>query len=428
MRQSSPFLALLLLACTLGLACSQDPPPTIEERLSQQPGFWFEARPTEALSKRQRDLAALGYSDGYTVAEGSKGVVLHDPEACEPGLNLYSSGHASEAMLIEMDGRLRHRWSYDYEDLSGAPPMEHSSQLGWRRVRLLDDGSLLAIHDGLVLFKLSRDSKLQWVFAGRAHHDLTILPDGRILTLTRRTRIVPELHPKRPTVEDFVAVLSPEGKLLQEVSLIKALRNSPWFSKALEHARRPSRVVPLTFDGVEALDFLHPNSVQVLDGSQAQLDRAFAPGKVLICLRELNALVVLDPSQEKIIWYREGAWLAPHDPKLLPGGSILLFDNLGNQGFSQALEIDVRTGTQLWAYRGSPPDQFLSTFCGTARRLLGGNTLLTESCNGRAIEVNPEGKLIWDFRSPHRAGPGDELVAVLFEVERIPMGRLAWLP
>lgn len=425
---SKPMLAALLcLVAVQTPACSPDPPPTIEERLLEQPGFWFAARPDPALSEHQQRLAALGYSDGYNPADGATGVVLNAGDACEPGLNLYSSGHGSEAVLMDREGTVRHRWGFRYEDLDGAPPMEHPSQLGWRRVRMLADGSLLAIHGGLALFKLSHDSKLQWVYPGRAHHDLEVLPDGRILTLTRRPRIVPSLNSKRPTVEDFIAVLSPEGELLQELSLIEALRSSSWFNKALEHARTPARVAALTMGEVEALDFLHANSVQILDGSQVKIDRAFAAGNVLVCLRELNALVVVDLKRERIIWYREGAWLAPHDPRLLPSGNILLFDNLGNHGFSQALEFDVRTGTERWAYRGEPADQFTSVFCGTARRLAGGNTLLTESCNGRAIEVSPEGEPVWVFRSPHRAGSDNDLVAVLFEVERIPYDQLHWL-
>ena len=67
-------------------------------------------------------------------------------------------------------------------------------------------------------------------------------------------------------------------------------------------------------------------------------------------------------------------------------------------------------------------------FCGAARRQPNGNTLVTESCNGRALEVTPEGDIAWAFQTPHRAGDQDELVAVLFEVERISEDRVrSWL-
>lgn len=415
-----------LLALALG-SCSEDPPASLEERLAEQPGFWFAAREVPELEQRQRELSALGYSDGYEPAAGATGVVFHDQEQSQPGLNLYSSGHGPEAFLMDMDGKRLHRWSIPYEDLVGAPPMEHSSQIGWRRVRMLDDGSLLAIHGGLALIKLDRDSNLQWVYPGYAHHDLKLLDDGRIVTLTRELRIISQLNPKLPSVEDAISVLSSDGKLLQQVSLVSALRNSRWFGAALALGRDPDKALRLNAQGLAALDILHANSIHVLDGSHVDKDRAFAAGNVLVCLRELNAMVVVDLEQQRVVWYREGAWMAPHDPTLTPEGNLLVFDNMGHAGYSQVLELDPTDGTELWAYRGDPAQSFFSVFCGTASRLPNGNTLVTESCRGGALEVTPSGSVAWAFRSPHRAGENDDLVAVLFEVERIPEAQLDWL-
>lgn len=424
MRASLPLLALLLAAC----GPEEEAPRPLEERLAEQPGFWFEARRDPELEARQRELAALGYADGYVPAEGETGVVVLDPEEVQPGYNLYSSGHGPEAFLTDLAGEVLHRWSLPYEELEGAPPMEHPSQIGWRRVRLLDDGSLLVIHGGLALAKLDRDSNPVWVHPGREHHDLEVTDDGRIVTLTRRLRIVPELDESRPTVEDFLVTLSPGGEVLERLSLIDALRASPWFREARERVEDLDDVQRLTMDGVDGLDVLHPNSVHVLDGRHEELDPAFAEGNVLLCLRELDAVAVVDPRRRRVVWYREGAWLAPHDARLLPNGHLSLFDNLGHEGYTQVLELDVRTGEEVWAYRGDPPESLYSLFCGAARRLPNGNTLITESCNGRALEVTRDGEIVWAFRSPHRAGEKDELVAVLFEVERVDPSRVSgWL-
>ena len=36
--------------------------------------------------------------------------------------------------------------------------------------------------------------------------------------------------------------------------------------------------------------------------------------------------------------------------------------------------------------------------------------------------------LVWEFRSPYRAGDDDELIAALYEMERVaPASRLDWL-
>ena len=62
----------------------------------------------------------------------------------------------------------------------------------------------------------------------------------------------------------------------------------------------------------------------------------------------------------------------------------------------------------------------------TSQRLPGGNVLVTESDNGRAFEITPDGDVVWDFYNPHRAGDDDEFIATLFEVLRLPVE--AWRP
>jgi hypothetical protein len=44
------------------------------------------------------------------------------------------------------------------------------------------------------------------------------------------------------------------------------------------------------------------------------------------------------------------------------------------------------------------------------------NALITESDNGRAFEVTPDGTIVWEFYNPHRAGAQDEFIAALFRV------------
>ena len=75
---------------------------------------------------------------------------------------------------------------------------------------------------------------------------------------------------------------------------------------------------------------------------------------------------------------------------------------------------------ERWRYDGSDSDPLWSKSCGTVQRLANGNTLITESDNGRALEVTPEGEVVWEFLSPHRAGDDGELVATLFDVIRLP--------
>ena len=59
-------------------------------------------------------------------------------------------------------------------------------------------------------------------------------------------------------------------------------------------------------------------------------------------------------------------------------------------------------------------------YLGAATRLENGNTLITESDGGRAVEVTPSGETIWEFYNPHRAGSKADFIATLPEMIRLP--------
>jgi hypothetical protein len=149
---------------------------------------------------------------------------------------------------------------------------------------------------------------------------------------------------------------------------------------------------------------------------------------VLVSIHGLHALAVLDLGAGEIVWGLRGSWRYQHQPTLLDSGRILLFDNLGVQGRSRVLEVDPVTGAERVVYAAG---DFFSFCCGTSQRLPNGNTLVTESDRGRAFEIDPSGALVWDYRTPHTVvdeKTGEEKIATLFEVERLPADfSLDWL-
>jgi hypothetical protein len=87
------------------------------------------------------------------------------------------------------------------------------------------------------------------------------------------------------------------------------------------------------------------------------------------------------------------------------------------------------TGQIRWEYRGTADRPFFTKCCGSAHRLPNGNTLITESDNGRAFEVTDDKQLVWEFHSPHLAGDQGQFVATLFDVVRLEPGfPIDWLP
>jgi hypothetical protein len=370
-------LAVLLTLSFLAAGFAGDPPPG-------PPGKW---RPVEALP----------YLQGYRPAQDLPQVVERDPRAAFDGLNLYVSGHAAEAVLMDMRGRTLHRWRYPvrrlWPDLARDPRMAKLEY--WRRAWLFPNGDLLAIYEGLGLVKLDARSRVLWAYRGGIHHDLEVTADGTIWVLDREGR--------EGRLEDFVTAFDSSGRLRRRISILECFERSAYASllRGMAHTG----------------DLFHTNTLEVLDGRFAGRNPAFRKGNLLVSVLKLDAIAVLDPDRRTVVWARTGGWRRQHQPTFLDNGDLLLFDNLGaGPGRSRILEIDPETGRTVWQFGAG----LFSKTLGSCQRLPNGNTLITESENGRALEVTRDGRIVWEFHNPHRAGERDELVAVLFEMVRLP--------
>jgi hypothetical protein len=214
-----------------------------------------------------------------------------------------------------------------------------------------------------------------------------------------------ELELTGPIEEDFVSILSPDGEELRRVSVLECLVRSDYF--------------PLLAGARKQGDLLHANTIERMDGRFADRHPLYAAGNLLVSLPTINTVAVIDIERETTVWALAGMWKFQHQPTILADGHLLVFDNLGEYGASRVLELELPGQTVTWAYRGEPGRRFSSNFLGSAERLPGGTTLITESAAGRAFEVTPEGERVWEYVNPHRAGDDGELIATLLEVVRI---------
>lgn len=371
---------------------------------------------TDEQQLQIRQLEALGYMTGSRppVAEG---ISINEPDEAYPGLNLYTSGHAPEAILMDMDGNRLHSWRYEFRTAFPDYPADYPTLSGmewfcW--MHLFENGDILGIYSGVGLVKLNARSEILWAKPIRAHHDLAVDPDGDIWVLTREPHMIPRLNEEAPILEDFVTRMAPDGKIKKTFSLLAAFEGTE-FEKSWRTARR-------------AGDLLHTNALYVLDGRGAERLPALAKGNLLVSMPIPNLVVVVNPETEKVVWAGKGDFLRQHDAQILETGNLLLFDNVGLGKRSRALEIDPATMENVWEYRGDSDDPLYSEFIGAVQRLPNGNTLITESENGRVIEVTPDGKVVWQFHSPHRAGDDGEFVAALCRMRRLPLeAHSAWL-
>ena len=367
-------------------------------------------------------LASLPYLQGYRRATHRRGITIYKRDKALEGLNFYSSGHANVAVLMDMEGNTLHEWTL--KSIREVWPLTNLGEAAthWRRAHLYPNGDILAIYEGIGMLKLDKDSRVLWAFNTRLpHHHMQVSETGDIFVLTKRREEIPwlKISDEKP-VTDYITVLKPGADIAAEYSILTGFRNSG-YNEILSKLSNKE-------------DLLHTNTIQLLDGSLGHLSPLFKKGNVLLASLFLNAIYILDSSENKVVWMMDGdengLWVGMHEPSLLESGNILLFANnwvSSGMGNSEILEIDPFTKKTVWSYRGSEEEPFYSRLCGTCQRLPNGNTLIAESENGRAFEVTKEGDTVWEFVSPHRAGENNELIATLLHIRRIPRDYAAWL-
>jgi hypothetical protein len=359
---------------------------------------------------------ALPYLAGSRKAPDRTSVTVYDPGRAYNGLNLYTSGHAPAAFVMDMKGRVLHQWRFDIGKVWPSVPRTLHSHF-WRRAYWYPNGDLLAIFEGTGIIKINKDSELLWAYKGGCHHEAAVADDGRIYVLTRRPEVRPEINKEEYVLADGITVLSPDGEVIAEYPLLEAFRNSDF--RDLLNKMRPRG------------DLMHTNSIKVLDGSLEPVSELYKRGNILVSSWKIDTIAIVDPGIGKVVWAASGKpddmWKQQHDPTLLSDGHILLFDNLGNGGKSRVVEFDPSSGAIVWQYAGTGSDGLFSKTCGTSRMLPNGDILITESDNGRALEVARDGEVVWEYYSPYRAGEDEELIATLFEMVRVDKDYFPWL-
>jgi hypothetical protein len=372
--------------------------------------------------------------DGWYVARDQRsGVVTHDESRCDKGLTLFTSlGKPSSAELVDMQGQVVHKWQLPFrEAYPAAPHLSRShpeERIHWRRVKLFPDGDLLADYTGIAdtpngygLVKVDRNSRLLWKYEDCAHHDFDVGPDGRIYTLVHHIRQEPLAatpHLRTPTLEDFIVVLSPEGKELRRVSIFEAFA-AAGFAPYLE-----------SMDSNQKGDHTHANTVDFITPEYAAHHPYCRAGDVMVSLRNPHLLAIVNLERGEVVWAARGIWERQHDCDPLPSGNILLFDNQGRRaagGRSRILEWNPSTGAIAWEFAGSAERPFESLARGSQQLLRNGNVLITESNNGRLLEVARDGQIVWEFINPDRFEGRPDRIAVVCSAVRYRRDELTFL-
>ena len=373
-------------------------------------------------------VLGLGYLGGYEPADGTGGVTLLDTESVQGGLTLFTSGHAPVVYLMSLTGQIIHRWQVKFENLWPSKlPFETNVQHRQfiRRAHVFPNGDLLAVFEYIGMVKLDEDSNVIWKNLGQNHHDFAVAADGTIATLVRQRLTADEVATKYPgfssphdrVYDDQIVFMDADGNEWNRISVLEAFHRSDYGSLLSQLA--------------DFEDVFHANSVDIVEARRGQ---AGVSGELLISLRNMNAIASVDVAAKRVSWVMSGPWRGQHQAQVLANGNILLLDNLGGNAEtplvvdrSEVLEIDPATQEIVWRYAGSDAQPFFTVWLGYVQRLANGNTLVTESAQGRLFEVAQDGRVVWEYLNPNRAGPGDELIATVMGARRIELAELEFL-
>lgn len=360
-----------------------------------------------------------------------------DPARVAPGLTLVVGNTLDgfAAWLVDAQGRERHRWRAKFSEVFPRAPhllyQAPDAMIAWHGTHLFANGDLLfnfqdsSFPFGGGLVKLDKDSKVLWKLARNTHHDVAVEPDGTIWVPSQhyRPQGLPGLRFLRPWYyEDTVLEVAPDGTVRQEISVLEALREQPG-------------LLSITYalgTEIDASDPLHLNAVEPLPAAWADRFPGLAAGDLLLSLRNVNALVVLDPRRRRVKRVLAGPFVRQHDGDFLPNGHLLVYDNAGGDpacGATRVIELDPARLEVVWSYDGCRDGGFSSHTRGMQTVLANGNLLTVEPLAGRVLEVTrePEPKLVWDYVNVIGGEDGQPLVGVVLHAERVPEAALGFL-
>ncbi len=332
--------------------------------------------------------------------------------------------------LIRRDGTLVASWRTPYS--AAFPDTGFLGPHAPRSDRNVDLHGALITPEGAVVFnfeyagtvRLSRCGAIDWTLAHQTHHSVEPAEAGGYWIAGRRHFIADPADPMRhfppftrlrnagPFSDDLILRVDDGGRITAGTSLMRLFYDNglaPVLTATGESFRRGSRW------GTETL---HLNKITELPAAIAPAFPMFEAGDLMVSLREYNLIAVIDPDDWRVKWHQTGPWQRQHDPEFLPDGRIAVFDNgiyrnsltrgapisPEDAVASRILTIDPADRSTRTLYGGRPDQPLLSVIRGKIDPTAAGGFLITEFEGGRAVEVDAQGEVIWEYINRHDAG------------------------
>ncbi len=366
----------------------------------------------------------------YRHTDRTETVMVHRPNAFSEGLTLVSGltkeGN-TEVKILTPDGEALHRWHIDWFD-GFWPDSHHIPEEDLPRSRpatyihgiaLLNNGDVIFNLDLLGMARVGLCGNVVWRLPYQTHHALHVDETGNIWVagqkrIKERSPDLPGYQP--PFVEFTVLKVTPGGDILREISIFDVLIKNKLHGLLY---MSPKDSWKDAWSMEVSGDTLHLNDVEIFP-SYLQ-PGVFEAGDIMISLRNISAVMVFNPDTLHIKYLSIGKVVRQHDPHFVDGERISIFDNNNvaseSEGPQSRIVVVSAPHDQMQVmYSGSGEQPFYTAIMGKHQWLPNGNILITESLKGRAFEVDPEGKLVWEYFNVVDKGR----LALLTEAHRLP--------
>ena len=323
--------------------------------------------PDRAEARRFEFIGAAGFS-GPILAAGMAGAFA----------DLCPDFAGCLAVEYGAGGELLHAWPYRPEEFDNKKPLvrfrhetlpwlSFDDKADWVQASRYPNGDLLAIFQFRYTFpyaggvaRIDRAGRPVWYREDFSHHAPYLTADGVALVPGMKIRQGPigvsrhrdarlRMACRTSILADVVRVIAGDGRLLEEISVLDALLESPY-------------APILTWS---SCDPTHLNYVHQVREDAAGAD-GIAPGDLVISLKNLHAFGILDRASRRLKKLVRGGFFHQHAVTHLEGSRFLMFDNWGRDaehGPSRLLMVDLADGAETTIFpNDETPDHLRRAF------------------------------------------------------------------
>jgi hypothetical protein len=392
---------------------------------------WFPASLISEAYKGFKAIIQSPYDDpmAYAKINTQTKIQKYLPKLMKPGLTAITSMESNADMgvkVINGNGVVIHQWMLDWftiwPDATHIDPISipHSKPgTGIHGTAITANGDLIFNFEYIGLVRMNACGEVLWRLPKLTHHALYIDENDHIWVPSRIYHDKPSpFFQNYPLTfyEDVILEVSPEGIVLQEISMLDLLIDNGYQGLLLMFANDQAKVVNK--------DSVHLNDVETFPSTM--IEGIFSAGDVLVSLRDISTVIVFDQKNRKIKYISIGKVTRQHDPDFVDGKHISIFDNKKidfqknptQDLHSRIIILSAANGSISEHYVGTDQNPFYSEIRGKHQWLDNGNMLITESGAGRAFEITADGKIVWDYINIIEKG----YAGVIFQADRLPTG------